>query len=169
MNPYTRFLEMVDLPQYNISSNCWEWLGTSRGKGYGGITFRGKPMTAHKASYLLFVGDVAKGLDVCHTCDNRRCVNPDHLFAGTRADNMQDAKRKGRLSRGEKHTMAILTGKRVGAAKLSREDVLVIARRLEAGHRPSAIAPHYGVTPPTITLLRRGITWSHITGIERTS
>lgn len=78
-------------------SDCWEWQGALLKQGYG--TLRGKDgrqINAHRLSHLLFKGDIAEGLHVCHTCDNRKCVNPDHLFLGSASDNMKDCFDKGR-------------------------------------------------------------------------
>lgn len=67
-------------------------------RGYGGLTVRGKFTTAHRISWALFNGRYPKKqMDICHTCDNRKCINPKHLFIGTRSDNMMDCSRKGRL------------------------------------------------------------------------
>lgn len=79
---------------------CWEWVGTIKPEGYGAFCWREKskaPMLAHRVSYLLEHDSIPDGLHVLHRCDNRRCVRPDHLFVGTRTDNMQDAARKGRI------------------------------------------------------------------------
>lgn len=77
---------------------CWEWIGAIRGNsGYGAIKVKGKTLSAHRYSYEMYVGPITNGLFVCHKCDNKKCVNPDHLFLGTNSDNMKDAYKKGRL------------------------------------------------------------------------
>lgn len=77
------------------ANGCLEWAGQIHYNGYGWFC-KGY---AHRFAYRTFVGPIPAGYDVCHHCDNRRCVRPSHLFTGTRKDNMQDAKRKGRLRR----------------------------------------------------------------------
>ena len=80
--------------------NCWEWTGaTAVGYGYLGLGRREDGIAgAHRISWQLHYGEIPPGMDVCHHCDNRKCVRPDHLFLGTRRQNMQDASRKGRLA-----------------------------------------------------------------------
>lgn len=77
---------------------CWEWQGCTMGEaGYGLFHKDGRSVLAHRFAYELVRGAIPDGLWVLHKCDNRRCVNPDHLFLGDRADNMRDAHQKGRI------------------------------------------------------------------------
>ena len=85
------------IPEPN--SGCWLWEGALSPNGYGHIRRDGKIITAHKVSYILNVGEVPDGYDVCHTCDNRMCVNPSHLWLGTRSQNLQDMLKKSRHNR----------------------------------------------------------------------
>ncbi len=78
-------------------SNCWIWTGALSDVGYG--SFNGQ--SAHRAMYKRFKGEIPHGMYVMHSCDNRKCVNPDHLSVGTPKDNMQDAVKKGRTARRE--------------------------------------------------------------------
>lgn len=80
-------------------SGCWLWTAACHeAAGYGQIWHLGKVLRANRVSWTLYRGEIPGGLHVCHTCDVRCCVNPDHLFLGTREDNMQDCFKKGRSS-----------------------------------------------------------------------
>lgn len=78
-------------------SGCIEWRGGLDPNGYGAFKYRGKKTGAHRAALMIAGVEIPAGMDVCHTCDNRKCVNVDHLFIGSRSENMQDALSKGRL------------------------------------------------------------------------
>ena len=88
-----RFFDKVDK-----TDTCWIWNAGSRSKtGYGAFKIGGKVVDSHRISYMLHYGEIPKGVYVCHKCDNRRCVNPEHLFLGSPKDNWQDGFDKGRI------------------------------------------------------------------------
>lgn len=76
-------------------SGCWNWSLSKQSNGYGQIKHEGKMKRAHRVSYLAFRGEIPVGLEVMHDCDNRSCVNPWHLTAGTHADNMASMSLRG--------------------------------------------------------------------------
>jgi hypothetical protein len=78
------------------TKSCWLWTRGKTSDGYGTFRVNGKPELAHRFSYRTHNGMIPSGILVCHTCDETRCVNPDHLFLGTQNDNMKDMAAKGR-------------------------------------------------------------------------
>ena len=126
-------------------SGCWEWVKTSRGNGYGCIAQDGRLLSAHRISFELYHGSVPEGAFVCHRCDNPKCVNPGHLFAGTPADNTRDMHEKGRCN--------APSGPRHHAAKLSSEDVSAVRNASES---LSEIASRFGVDPSTVWKIKHG-------------
>lgn len=136
------------------ASGCIEWTGGGTTNGYGLFWTGQRMQTAHRWAFEQVHGAVGRRLDVCHSCDNRRCVNVGHLFAGTRAENMQDAVRKGRTSHapravGEQHGMAVLTAVKVDAMR----------QRRSAGRIYSEIAAEFGVSIPHAHRVCTGISW----------
>lgn len=128
---------------------CWPFTGTIAATGYG---YRGD-LAAHRVAYEEAHGPIPEGMQVCHTCDNRRCCNPGHLFAGTMADNQNDKIAKGRHPRGERSAVSHLT----------EQDVIAILA-LESTMSQAAIGQRYGVRGSTIGAIFRGVSWSHVTG-----
>jgi hypothetical protein len=133
---------------------CWEWKASLDSSGYGWFFVRGKMMRAHRIAWTIANGEIPDGLQVLHHCDNRRCVNPAHLFLGNNDDNIRDRMSKGRLS-GAK-------GERNGRAKLTEADVATIRLWLAMGHSQTAIASAYGVRQQTISWLASGKHWNAV-------
>ena len=89
----TRFFDKVDMTE-----SCWLWKAGLRGKtGYGAFKLNGKVVDAHRVSYQINIGEIPDGMYVCHSCDNRLCVNPNHLFLGSAKANWKDGFDKGRI------------------------------------------------------------------------
>lgn len=132
---------------------CIEWTGPTFGNGYGAIhRFGGRSgptFQAHRVAYELVHGPIAEGLVLRHKCDNRPCINPDHLEVGTQADNVRDKVERGRAQRGTA----------VKTSKLTEDDVRAIRVRLVAGETPTAIAPAFGVTMQAVWDIKAGRRW----------
>lgn len=131
--------------------HCWVWTGAGRGGGYGVFWWdASRPLIpAHRAAWELYYGSRPDSLNVCHHCDNRRCVRPEHLFLGTDSDNVQDALRKGRFSQGERSYLA----------RLTENAVREIRAALANGERPTRIAHRYGVVRGAVYNIRNRTTW----------
>ena len=97
---------------------CWIWTAHIGTDGYGTISVGASPVKAHRLSWIIHFGAVEPGMCVCHTCDNKICVRPDHLFLGTIQDNTADRDAKGRQCRGERHPDAKLTEEQVRLIRL---------------------------------------------------
>ena len=124
--------------------SCWEWTASTFKSGYGKINGGKRTLYAHRVSWEIHNGTVPDGLFVCHHCDNRKCVRPDHLFLGTAADNSLDAASKGRLG-----------------IKLTQRAANMIRKLSSDGARTRCLASAFGVSATTIRVVRRGETWKY--------
>lgn len=140
---------------------CWTWTGGVYPNGYGMFALHTsrpnrKMIGSHRFSYSLVHGEIPDDLLVLHHCDNRSCVRPDHLFAGTQGDNMRDMASKGRargkVSRGEQHPNARLTD----------DLVRIIRSRVRSGETRANVARSLGYSPSAIGLVASGKAWAHV-------
>ena len=99
---FTRFKSKILI----AVNGCHEWQSTIKKDGYGSFYFDGNQVQAHRVAYELFVGKIPKGMILLHTCDNRKCVNIEHLVAGTTQENISDMDAKGRRGTKSKLTYA---------------------------------------------------------------
>ena len=130
---------------------CWLWKLSTK-NGYGQISIDGRMVYTHRLAYVLFIGPIPAGKNICHSCDVSRCNNPQHFFLGTQADNLQDMRQKGRGSRpphpkGEQHHEARLTDKQV----------VEIRAAAEGGERQRSIAARFGCSQATVSTIVRGV------------
>lgn len=131
---------------------CWVWTGSRSDTGYGSF-HDGRPFATHRYSWEIHHGPIPEGLCVLHRCDNRACVNPDHLWLGTKAENSRDMAEKGR------ERVPSQPGESHHSAKLTEDAVLAIRASDETG---VALAKRYGVSPSLISLVRRRRAWQHL-------
>ena len=132
---------------------CWNWIAYKSRYGYGRLgTANNKVSLAHRVSWMIHNGNIPEDQCVLHKCDNTGCVNPDHLFLGTQADNMHDMKAKRRAASGENHSHV----------KLNETQVRVIRAYLGAGITGRKLAEIFGRSDVTISDIKRRTTWSHI-------
>lgn len=137
--------------ELNPDTGCVEWIRSKDTCGYGHLVVNGKLCLAHRMAFELANGFLPKETHVLHKCDNRACINPDHLFAGTHAENMADMKAKGRniSFRGELSARARLT------------EEMVVRIRQDNRYHPE-VAADYGVSRSAISMIKRRVTWSHV-------
>ncbi len=136
------------------TETCWEWTGFVNRNGYGCFRVGGRSITAHRYSFALVNGDPGK-LWVLHRCDNRKCVNPEHLFAGTQIENAADMVSKDR--------QRFVAGSQNPIAKLTEQTVILIRERYaKGGIGTRALAKEYGVSRAAIRSALSHRSWNHI-------
>ena len=134
----------------NESTRCWEWTGCKNAAGYGKLGVGGKTMYAHRVSYLQHYGALPSESFVCHSCDNPSCVNPDHLFLGSPADNMADMAEKGR-----------------GTARLCAEDVRRVREQRLFGATVRDLAMQWGMSHQCMRKVISGRSYAHVEEVRR--
>lgn len=168
----TRFLSKVEK-----TNNCWLWKGGLGRGGYGKFHFKRKTMAAHRISFYFHNGIIPRDKVVCHSCDNPKCVNPDHLWLGTYTENMQDCKKKGRFN----GTFPVLNqnqhiyreykkslnrpnkkGEFHHLQKLKNEDVKEIRSLYKKGYKQGIIAKKYEIHQSNVSDIVNYKLWKHI-------
>lgn len=132
--------------------DCIVYTGYLDRDGYGQITFHGKGLAVHRLAYEAHYGPLAPGAVVCHTCDNPPCINLDHLYSGTHADNGRDKMARRRSTFGERNA----------GHKLTEQQVREIDRRIRAGETQVSLAAEYRVGQATVSRIKRRESWAYL-------
>lgn len=148
----TRFWSKVEKTE-----GCWLWVGAKGRLGYGNIEYSGRCFSAHRIAYEMLVGVIPAGMEVCHRCDNRACIRPEHLFLGTHKENMADAVAKGRMVFAEP-----MLGENNHASRLFGRDIHYIRGLGKIGFTQREVSKMYGVSQVTVGKIQRREAWNHI-------
>jgi len=136
-------------------NGCWLYQGALRKTGhpYGWVTFKGKQMNAHRASWIATHGEISNGFNVCHKCDVPQCINPEHLFLGTQKENVLDMWKKCR------HPRINLGGEKNRASKLTLEQVRQIRAMLAEKIKQRVIAEKFCISQVAVSDIKRKKRW----------
>jgi HNH endonuclease len=136
-------------------TGCWIWTGAVKEKGYGVIglgTRRQGTAKAHRVAYELHKGKIAEGMNILHDCDNPSCVNPNHLYEGTFAQNSQDCVRR------KRNFVPNNRGELSNSVKLTLEQVNIIRKKEKTGRQ---YAKDFGVSKSTVFAIWRNVNWKY--------
>ena len=133
---------------------CWDWKGKFEKLGYSKMSCRSSlgARHAHRASYLIHIGEIPINLQVNHRCNNRKCSNPDHLYLGTQKQNIDDVINSDHQAKGSKN----------GNSKLKENQVVEIKKLIDKGVSSYKIGNIHGVTGACILNIKNGKTWKHV-------
>lgn len=137
-------------------AECWNWQAYINKQGYGEFHFRRRAPVASRVAWILTYGEISDGLHVLHHCDNRRCVNPKHLYLGTNKDNVDDRERRGRRRTGW------VPGEANGSHVLTNNDVREIRELHANGWTLVRLHERFGVSCTRLSLIVRGLAWTHL-------
>lgn len=137
---------------FTKTDSCWEWTGSLDLGGYGKFWMNRRNIASHRAAFLLYRGEIPDGKFVLHTCDNPKCVNPDHLVLGTHRDNVRHMQERGRTQVGEANR----------SSKLTDEQVRCIIRKVLNGAAVRTTAKEIGCSRNAVKAIANKITWKHI-------
>lgn len=135
-------------------AGCWIWTGAYNNYGYGVLWWNYRPILAHRYSWQIHKGPIPENRILCHTCNTRCCINPDHLYAGTPKTNYDDSVRAGTATGYPKQQ-----GEQVGGSKLKEVDIRIIRRSSDTNEN---LARRFGISPSHMSRVRRGLYWNHI-------
>lgn len=153
VNPTEKELGFFNEKFIRLSSEeCWLWTGYKMKTGHGQFRYRGKTLYAYRFAYMLKHGELDDNICILHKCDKGECVNPDHLFTGTRTDNANDKVIKGRVP----------NGTLIGGV-LTEKDVLEIRKLCAEGRfTQKYIGKQFGVSPSQVGRIASGRRWGHL-------
>ncbi len=132
-------------------NGCWEWKGALRGKGYGCFKVDGKNKIASRVSYELYKNSISPSKLVCHSCNNPKCVNPDHLYLGSYQDNTKQAVEQGR--------QFVAKGELNGSCKLTEAEILAIKSDTRSQRK---IAKEYNCSQLHVSRIKRNLVWRYL-------
>lgn len=131
------------------TGECWVWNKSVASSGYGQIRLNYKNLRANRASYMVFKGEIPDGMVIRHTCDNKLCINPEHLILGSCKQNSQDMVERDRQAKGERN----------GRCKLSESDVQAIK---DSKLSYSQLAKQFGISKGHAHRVKNGVAWSFL-------